>query len=300
VRILLLGNHTVAVRALDALARDNAIAGVVAHPEDPEDGSRYESLHEHARGAGFRVARFAGRDAGLLRFVRDARPDLLWIADYRYLLPDALLAAAPLGAVNMHPSLLPHYRGRAPINWAILRGERELGLTVHFVDSGVDSGDVIAQRRIALADHEDVGDALEKLYPLYEELSLEVSAAFRAGSVPRTPQRPGQWPIWPRRRPEDGVIDWSASSESIANLVRALARPYPGAFTWNSAERITIWKARAGLSRGPGSIGSVWRVDGTRFMVNCGEGSLEVLEADLDSGRRPRVGDRLEPLERAA
>jgi methionyl-tRNA formyltransferase len=299
-RILFLGNHTVGVRSLDALARREAIVGVIAHPQDPEDGERYESVYEHAAGAGLAVARYKGRDPALERFVRDVRPDLLWIADYRYLLPQSLLDLAPLGAVNLHPSLLPLYRGRAALNWALLHGESEVGLTAHFVDEGVDSGDIIAQRSVAIDAREDIGDALSKLYPLYTDLSIEVAAAFRNGAVPRTRQAPGSWPIWPRRRPDDGLIDWSASAESVANLVRAVARPYPGAFSWLADSRITVLKASAGLPRGPGSIGSVWHVGPTSFTVNCGEGSLEVLSYEIDAGVRLRVGDRLQPLERAA
>ena len=146
-RILFLGNHTLGVRSLNALAQSNAIVGVVAHPQDSEDGVHCESVFEHASGAGLSVARFKGRDPALERYVRGVRPDLLWIADYRYLLPQSVLDLAPLGAVNLHSSLLPHYRGRAPIHWAILRGERELGLTAHFIDEGVDSGDIIARTK---------------------------------------------------------------------------------------------------------------------------------------------------------
>ncbi|HTF89952.1 MAG TPA: methionyl-tRNA formyltransferase [Planctomycetota bacterium] len=299
-RILFLGNHTVGVRSLDALARDNAIVGVVAHPEDPEDGVRYQSVYDHAAGAGLSAARFKGRDPQLERFVRGVRPDLLWIADYRYLLPQSVLDLAPLGAVNLHPSLLPNYRGRAAINWAILRGERQIGLTAHFIDEGVDTGDIIAQKPVHIAEHEDVGDALDKLYPIYESLSLEVVAAFRNGNVRRTPQPAGNWPIWPRRSAEDGLIDWSADAQSIVNLIRAVARPYPGAFSWIENRRVTIWKARAGLARGPGSIGSIWRADGGHLFVNCGEGSLQVLEYEMEGARRPRIGDRLDPMERAA
>ena len=299
-RILFLGDHTVGVRSLDALARSNAIVGVVAHPFDADDSLGYESVYEHAAGAGLSVARFKGRDPALERHVRDVRPDLLWIADYRYLLPQSVLDLAPLGAVNLHPSLLPHYRGRAALNWAILRGERQIGLSAHFVDDGVDCGDIIAQRTFVLHEHEDVGDALLRLYPMYEELSLEVVSAFRNGTIHRTPQAPGKWPIWPRRRPEDGLIDWSGDADSIVNLVRAVARPFSGAFSWMGSDKITIWKARAGLARGPGSIGSIWRAEQKRLFVNCGEGSLEVLEYELDGALRPRVGDRLDPMEQAA
>lgn len=299
-RILFLGNHAVGVRSLDALAQNNAIVGVVAHPQDPGDGLRYESVYEHAAGAGLSVARFKGRDPALERYIRGVRPDLLWIADYRYLLPQALLDLAPLGAVNLHPSLLPLYRGRAPIHWAILHGEREIGLTAHFIDAGADSGDIIAQRRIDLAEHEDVGDALEKLYPIYEQLSHDVVRALRDGTIGRTPQAQGNWQVWPNRRAEDGLIDWSGDAQSICNLVRAAARPYAGAFSWIESGRITIWKARAGLARGPGSNGSIWRAEAQHLFVNCGEGSLEVLDYELDGARRPRVGDRLDQMERAA
>lgn len=299
-RILFLGNHTVGVRSLCALAKNDSIVGVVAHPVDPEDGVCYESVYEQAAGAGLSVVRLKGRDPALESYVRGVRPDLLWLTDYRYLLPQAVIDLAPLGAVNLHPSLLPMYRGRAPINWAILNGERELGLSAHFIDEGVDSGDIIAQRTISLCADEDVGHALEKLYPIYEQLSHEVARAFRSGSVQRRAQPAGSWPNWPRRKPEDGRIDWSTDSESVANLVRAVARPYPGAFSRLADGRLTIWKARAGTARGPGSSGSIWRSEQSRFFVNCGEGSLEVLDYEVEGARRPRVGDRLEPRECAA
>jgi methionyl-tRNA formyltransferase len=299
-RILLFGSGPGGMRSLDALARQDAIVGVVTHLAPASDETPTDALHAHASGAGIPVARFAGRDAQLARFVRDLRPDLLWIAQYGYLLPQTVIDLAPLGAVNLHPSLLPSYRGRSSVHWAILRGERAIGLTAHCVDGGVDSGDVIAQRRVELAPHEDVGDALSKLEPLYAELSLEVVLALRRGNASRTPQAPGNWPIWPLRRAEDGVIDWSSDSQSVANLVRASARPYSGAVSWLAGGRVTIWRARAGLPRGPGSIGSVWRTDHERFFVNCGEGSLEVLDCEIEGARFPRVGDRLDPLERAA
>lgn len=299
-RILFLGNHTVGVRSLGALAKNNAIVGVVAHPSDPEDGTRYESVYECAAGAGLSVARFKGRDPALESYVRSVRPDLLWLTDYRYLLPQAVLDLAPLGAVNLHPSLLPAYRGRAPINWAILNGEREIGLSAHFIDEGVDSGDIIAQRMISLSAEEDVGDALDKLYPIYERLSHEVAQSFRNGSVQRHAQPTGPWPTWSRRKPEDGLIDWNMDSESVANLVRAVTRPYPGAFSRLADGKITVWKARAGTARGPGHSGSVWRAEPGRFFVNCAEGSLEVLDFEVVGAGRPRVGDRLESLERAA
>ena len=303
-RILFFGDGAGGMASLDALARQNAIVGVVAHPAREGEPLGDGSLFDQASGAGLPVARFRGQDAGLLRFARDLRPDLLWIAHYDYLLPPPLLDLAPLGAVNLHPSLLPSYRGRSSVRWALLHGERETGLSAHAVDGGVDSGDVLLQRRIEIGACDDAGDVLRKLIPIYGEVSRELARSLRQGNARRSPQAPGNWPIWPLFRREDARIDWSSDSESVANQVRASARPYDGACTWLAGTPMTIWSARAGLPRGPGSIGSIWRAEGPRFFVNCGEGSLEVLDFEFadDFGRTrpPRVGDRLEPLERAA
>ena len=148
-RLLFFGNHTVGVRALAAAAELTEVVGVVAHPPDPEDGLRYESVADFATAQGWPVLRAVGRDAGVAAFVAAQRPDVIWITDYRYLLPAAVVALAPLGAINLHPSLLPKYRGRAPVNWAILHGESELGLTAHRVDDGMDTGDVQSHNRNA-------------------------------------------------------------------------------------------------------------------------------------------------------
>src|SRR5262245_39304488 len=132
-RVLFLGNHTVGTKTLAAIAETETVVGVVAHPEDPEDGVRYESVYGLALSRGWKVLRGGGKDTKVDEFIRQAKPDLLWITDFRYLLPAPLLNIAPLGVVNLHPSLLPKYRGRAPINWAILKGETTLGLTAHYV-----------------------------------------------------------------------------------------------------------------------------------------------------------------------
>ncbi len=299
-RVLFLGDRTAGVRSLDALARENAIVGVVAHPTSSNNDAGDESVFEHASGAGFSTVRLKGRELELARFVRDARPDVLWIADYGYLLPPEVLALAPLGAVNLHPSLLPHYRGRESIHWAIRNGERRIGLTAHFVNSGVDSGDIIAQQAIALSEDDDIGSALEKLHPIYARLSRDVAALLRTGSARAVPQAAGNWPHCPSLGPADREIDWSWSSQAVADFVRAWARPYPGASTSLGGTPMTIWRARAGMPSGPGSVGSIWSVERERFFVNCGIGSLEVLGYGTQGQLAPRVGDRFQTLDRAA
>jgi len=283
-RAVFMGNHDVGVTVMNSLAELGALIGVVGHPPDPEDGVRYTSVFDRAAELGMPRLRVAGRDPELQEFIATLAPDVLIVADYRYLLPASVIALAPFGAVNFHPSLLPAYRGRAPINWAILRGETELGLTAHLIDEGTDTGDVIAQRRYTLDSEEDVGDALRKLYPLYHELTLEIATALAKGHLTRTPQDHSRATIFPRRRPEDGLVDFSLSAREVLNLIRAVARPYPGAFAWCEDTRVTFWKARIAETTDTSSVprGTVTHTVAGQFTVSCGAGALEVMAWETD------------------
>ena len=274
-RVVFLGNHTVGVRTLQAIGEFAEVAGVVAHPPDPEDGVRYESVFQFAERHRWKVIRGTGKDPHIQKFISAAKPDLLWIADFRYLIPPGIVALAPLGAVNLHPSLLPAYRGRASINWAILKGETKLGLTGHFVDEGVDTGDIIEQISYEIREDQDVGDCLDILYPLYSSMTRTILGYIQSGKAPRTAQDHLHGTVFPRRRPEDGVIDWTQSSRSICNLVRAVAAPYPGAFTTLDGKNLTIWKARVASGTGAGSpVGQVVEVSQREILVQCGEGVI--------------------------
>jgi methionyl-tRNA formyltransferase len=274
-KVVFLGNHTVGVRTLQAISRRAEVVGVVAHPPDPEDGVRYESVGSFAAQNGWKWIRGKARTPEVYTFIAAAKPDLLWITDFRYLIPSEMIALAPLGAVNLHPSLLPRYRGRAPVNWAILNGERRLGLTAHFVDEGMDTGDIIDQISYEICDAQDVGDCLNILYPLYAGMTQKVLAYFESGRVPRVSQDHSCATSFPRRRPEDGVIDWTQTARSIFNLVRAVAFPYPGAFTAMSGQRVTIWKARVdsdtALTTEPGRVIADHELGP---LVQCGQGTL--------------------------
>ena len=294
-RVVFLGNHTIGVRVLQVMRQEAEVVGVVAHPPDPEDGVRYESVFDFARQCGWNTIRGKGKDPQTLDFVSAARPDLLWITDYRYLIPQEIIVVAPLGAVNLHPSLLPVYRGRASVNWAILNGETTLGLTAHFVDAGMDSGDIIEQVSYELGEDQDVGDALNILYPLYASMTKRILAEFQSGKVPRVPQDQSRATVFPRRRPEDGVIDWKRPARAILNLVRAVAAPYPGAFTTMDGKKLTVWKARIVSETGSGSApGCIVEVDQSVLLVQCGQGILALLDVEReDFPEQLGVGCRL-------
>lgn len=283
-RVVFLGNHTVGVRVLETLLEHGTVTGVVAHPQDPEDGVRYESVYDFSQSKGLNTVRMQGKDPELKAFIQSAQPDLLWITDYRYLIPLEIIQTAPLGAVNLHPSLLPKYRGRASINWAILNGEETLGLTAHFVDEGMDSGDIIEQVSYQLTPEQDVGDALETLYPLYQTITQKVIGHFHSGHVPRQVQDHAKATAFPRRKPEDGLIDWQQPAQAVHNLVRAVAHPYPGAFTFFNDHKLMIWKAQAMPEMDQGEPGQIVSVnEDLTFFVQCGRGSLKVLKFHLES-----------------
>lgn len=279
-RVVFLGNHTVGVAALSSLLEVAEVVGVVAHPTDPEDGARYESVFDFARTRGLPVMRGRGRGVDTERFIRDAAPDVLWITDYRYLLPPRILDLAPRGAINLHPSLLPAYRGRAPLNWAILRGETSVGLTAHMVDEGMDSGPILAQRRIALTGEDDVGDVLARLMPLYADLPREIIPALAARTLTAVPQNHHLASEFPARTPADGRIDWTQPAQTVHNLVRAVAAPYPGAFSQLGARTVTVWRARPDRRDDAAPPGTILSVDAGIPTVQCGEGSLTLLRTD--------------------
>lgn len=282
-KIVFLGNHTVGVKVLEVISKTQEISGVVAHPQDPEDGVKYLSVYDFAVQKGFNVIRSNSKDNVLEDFVAQAQPDLLWVTDYRYIIPSFLFEKVPLGAVNLHPSLLPKYRGRAPINWAILNGETELGLTAHFIDEGMDSGDIIEQRRFELLEEQNVADALEILYPIYQEVTSTVLGHFESGQIPRKPQNHALATSFPRRKPQDGLIDWQQSALHIRNMVRALAKPYPGAFTYLRQQKIMIWKARLDFGNHEAKAGEVVSLDDKKeFCVTCGKGIFRVLDFTIE------------------
>ncbi|MBL0938543.1 MAG: methionyl-tRNA formyltransferase [Gemmatimonadaceae bacterium] len=271
-RVAFLGNHTVGLTALRALSEVADVVAVVAHPEDPEDGVRYDSVYAWAHETGLRIVRGRGNDTQVASLLEEVRPDLLWVTDYRYLLPASVLRIAPRGAVNLHPSLLPKYRGRAPLNWAILRGETEVGLSAHVIDEGMDSGDLLAQVQIPVHADDDIGTVLEKLLPHYDALPRRILADMTAGTLVRTPQNHDDSTEFRRRTPDDGRLNWEQSAIELHNLVRAVTAPYPGAFAYRDAERIMVWRTALTEVVPPAGTepGTVFALQGGEPLVACG------------------------------
>jgi methionyl-tRNA formyltransferase len=241
---------------------------VVTHPDDPNEARWYASVVEFSKKHHLHVLADPAIEA-----VDIGDPDLVFSFYYRSMLPMDLLARARLGAFNMHGSLLPKYRGRAPLNWAILKGETETGVTLHEMTEKPDAGRIVDQQAVPIGPDETAVEVFRKMTDAAEAVLrrslkdlVSGKAKFRANDISK-----GSY--FGRRRPEDGRIDWSRSAKEIHDLVRAVAPPFPGAFS--GSLRINRTKIEEG--RKPSALGP-YREDGEWF-AGCGDGKvLRLLE----------------------
>jgi methionyl-tRNA formyltransferase len=245
-RAVVFAYHDVGVRCLKTLLSGGvAVPLVVTVRDDPGEARWFASVADTAADYGLEVlAPAEANTAELAQRVRDLQPDFLFSFYYRAMLGAPLLAAARRGALNMHGSLLPKYRGRAPVNWAILRGERESGATLHYMVARADAGDIVDSQAVPILIDDDAREVFAKVTVAAETVLARTLPALIAGTAPRRPQPllPGEY--FGRRRPEDGRIDWSRSALEIHNLVRAVAPPFPGAFGAVAGERWHIHRTR--------------------------------------------------------
>lgn len=210
-----------------------------------------------------------------------AGPDLMLVVEYGRILNPALLAIPPLGAVNVHASLLPALRGAAPIEWAILKGFDRTGVSTIFIDQGMDTGDIILQRSMEIQPGENSGQLRKRLTALAGDLLPETVRMVFAGNAPRIPQPETGVSYAPRLTSDMEKICWQESSGDIANRVRAFA-PSPGAYCMFRGKRVKILAARA---RAGTLLPAVLKVDAQRLLVGCGKGLLEILELKPEGKR---------------
>lgn len=241
-KVLLWGNALGVDRTVEVIGVSR-LAGVVGATNRPSDWALLEG-QAHAWNVPFLLQPFR-RDAASCQLFADRLKrigaDLFLVNSYSMILPSDWLTLPPLGTVNVHAALLPAYRGANTLNWVLVNGERETGVTIHFIDEGIDTGDIIMQRRLAI-DFEDTAWTLRhKLAQVWPPMLDEVLRSLESGACPRQAQDEVGARHWPRRRPEDGSIDWHWPAERIYNLIRALVKPWPGAFFETAAsQRVTI------------------------------------------------------------
>jgi methionyl-tRNA formyltransferase len=236
----------VGYRCLKALLAAQAeVAWVVTHRDDPNESRWYRSVAELAASSGIAAAEYETLSATeCLRIVRGIAPDFLFSFYFRKMLAPALLKTARRGALNMHGSLLPRYRGRAPINWAIVHGEARTGATLHYMTEKPDAGDVVDSQAVDVGVNDTALEVSIKVADAAEVVMRRSWPALLAGTAPRRPQDLASGSYFAGRKPADGRIDFARSAWDIHNLIRAVAPPFPGAFADVAGGRLELLGSR--------------------------------------------------------
>jgi methionyl-tRNA formyltransferase len=277
--------HNVGVRCLKVLlAHGIEIPLVVTHADAPGEIVWFDSVAATAAEYGVPVLTPADPNAAeIVAQVAECRPDFLFSFYYRLMLKAPLLALARQGALNMHGSLLPQYRGRVPVNWAIIRGETETGATLHYMTERPDDGDIVAQTAVPILPDDTAKEVFDKV-TVAAELALDgVLPALVAGTAPRRPQDLGRGGYFGGRKPEDGVVDWSKSAVEIHNLVRAVAPPYPGARTSLRGRPARILRTRVLEPRVQPAKTPSLTAASNRMVAHCGAGgTLLILALEIE------------------
>ncbi|WP_211441599.1 formyltransferase [Collimonas humicola] len=237
--------HNVGVRCLKVLlARGVEVALVVTHEDNPQETIWFESVASLCRQHGIpTIAPDNPAAPELLAQVAALAPDFIFSFYYRHMLPVALLALARHGAFNMHGSLLPKYRGRVPINWAVLHGESETGATLHEMAAKPDAGYIVAQTSVPILPDDTAYEVFGKVVVAAEQTLWNALPSMLAGKTPKLPNNLAQGSYFGGRKPADGEIDWSQPAQRVYNLYRAVAPPYPGAWTIAKGHTFIVGKA---------------------------------------------------------
>ena len=282
-RAVVFAYHNVGARCLRVLrAHDIDVPLVVTHDDDPAEVLWFERVADVADDLGIAYAAPAdANDPAFIAQVAALAPDFIFSFYYRRMLSEQLLATARRGALNMHGSLLPHYRGRAPVNWAVLRGERRTGATLHYMAAKPDAGDIVTQQAVPILPDDTAREVFDKVTVAAEICLDAVLPALVAGTAPRRPNDIAHGSYYGGRCPEDGRIDWSRDARSIHNLVRAVAPPYPGAFTTVAGRLARVLRTRLPADAAawkPGTPATL-AIDGGAMIATCGGATVLRVDA---------------------
>ncbi|MDD5641507.1 MAG: formyltransferase [Syntrophales bacterium] len=290
-RLIFMGYHNIGYVCLQTLiehcrALGDEIVAVVTHGDDPRENIWFSSVRELAFKNYLPVYQPEDpNDPAFVAAMARLKPDFLFSCYYRYMLKKPLLDLPRVGALNLHGSLLPRYRGRCPVNWVLIHGERETGLTLHYMVEKPDKGEIVAQKRVPITPEDTALTLFARMTAAAEELMEEIYPQLRAGTAPRVPQDQTQASYFGGRGPEDGRIDWQNGAREIYNLVRAVTHPYPGAFTAFQGRKLFIWWGRPLASRDlaggvPGQVLAC--LPGEGLLVETGQGHFLVTQAQWE------------------
>lgn len=297
-KIVFMGTPDFAVPSLKALAHAGyTVAAVVTRPDRPKGRGGKVSpppLKECALSLGLPVHQPERlKDPSFLGRMSELSPDAVVVVAYGKILPREILSLPGLGCINVHASLLPGYRGSAPIHRAVINGESETGVTTMYMEEGLDTGDIIQQKRVAIGEDDTAGVVHDRLSVLGASLLTETLALIAKGGAPRVPQDGSLATYAPPLTAEDEIIRWNATARSINDRVRGL-NPWPGARTYLGERLVKVWRVRAaGGCKPAGRPGTVLAFQEDGIRVQAGEGQIIITELQAEGSKRMSAAEFL-------
>lgn len=275
-KAVVLAYHNIGCVGIEALLRNGfEISAVFTHKDNPVENIWFDSVAELVASQDIPV--FAPDNINhpiWVRKIRQLKPDILFSFYFRNMVGPSILEIPPAGCLNLHGSFLPRYRGRCPINWVLVNGERETGVTLHYMTPQPDDGDVVCQRKITITDHDTAKSLHEKAVKTSSSMLDEILPLIKEGNATRKPQDHSQATYFGGRRPEDGEIDWKITATEVRNLVRAVAHPYPGAFSYVGDRKCMLWKVTEVSLHDLATPGNISSTD--PLVIACGKGAIRV------------------------
>lgn len=312
-RAIVAGYNNMGCEGLEALIRNGyEVVAVFTYADDPDETIWFSSVAEVAARHNIPVFTPDNINHPLwVEKIAELKPDVLFSFYYRDILSAEILDIPAAGCFNLHGSLLPKYRGRVPTNWAIINGETQTGVTLHVMTPGIDNGDIVAQEKVTIAADDTAQTLSEKQVATASALLDATLPVIKKGKISATPQNNAEATYFGGRKAEDGAIDWQQSATAVHNLVRAVTRPYPGAFTFAGQRKLLIWEVEVLDQHSDAKAGTILSVD--PLDIACGDGVVRVrfgqqekgvfstgaqLAADLNLVKAMRLGPKFEKTSR--
>ena len=278
-KIVVCAYHNVGYRCLEELLRQGAhVALVFTHEDSPTEEIWFASVRELAERHGIPYLTSDINEPANVARLTEIGPDFILSFYYRNMIKPAVLDIPHRGALNLHGSYLPRYRGRVPVNWAVINGEKETGATLHYMVEKPDAGDIVDREKVEIEFTDTAFDVFSKVTNAAEKVIARSWSLLREGKASRQPMNLAEGSYFGGRKPEDGLIDWTKKAVDIYNLVRGVTHPYPGAFTFLNGEKVLVWKAwPVEGDREPGVI-----VSEVPLLVGTGKGLLEIRSLQVE------------------
>ena len=295
--IIFMGTPQFAVPALKALHKNKQdIVLVVTQPDRPKGRGRKltpSPVKETAVNLGYSIIQPPSvRTAEFSNCIEKHAPDFIVVVAFGHIIPKNILAIPKIATINIHASLLPKYRGAAPIQWAIINEEKETGVTTMLMDEGMDTGDILLSSKLEIAPDETSKTLHDRLADLGADLLIQTLKAFETGDIKPIPQEHTQATYAPMLKKNDGRMNWKLSAESLEAFIRGMT-PWPGAFTFHEKKRLKIFKAKVIAMDTEAPPGTVIKSFPDELWISTGKGVLSVMEIQEESGKRLLIKDFL-------